>query len=586
MGKNEEIKAKIKSKIKTRKLNIRIKILVPVNILVFAICVIMGITSYRSIEDGMVSIGVEQARMAAKISLSIIDGDSVGQIVPGCENTEEYKNLLTKMREVRDEYGILYMYTLYTDGSQIYYGVDTDTSELQASVGQKFEKSYDMLKGTFAGEDYAQNYIDYSEYGDVISVYKPIEDSSGKIVGVLGCDYNAAGIVNKLRLIVQEVIIIVIVCTIVACVLLSIIVGRITRNLKLVNGKIYDLVHSDGDLTQKLEITTGDELELIAENVNKLLEHIRVIMQNIFTSSTQLNESAGNVVNHLFGAENSVTDISATMEEMSAAMEETSASLNQINEATEEVYENVQAIFDSADSGRKSSDGIMEKAAEIYQVAKTEQESAKQQAQYMANSVNDKIEKSKAVKEISILTDNILNITEETNLLSLNASIEAARAGEAGRGFAVVANQIGQLAANSAETAVQIQKVSAEVIAAVDELANIAEEMLKFMEETVIGGFDKLCETSEQYQQDAEKMNMMMQGFAKESEAMKLGIDQIRESIGAVNTAVEESTDGIANVAEMSTNLATNMIDIRNEADVNKEIATQLDSEVNKFKLE
>ena len=75
----------------------------------------------------------------------------------------------------------------------------------------------------------------------------------------------------------------------------------------------------------------------------------------------------------------------------------------------------------------------------------------------MEQSVKRKIEKSKAVEEINILTDNILSITSQTNLLALNANIEAARAGEAGKGFAVVAGEIGKLAMDSAQAANQIR---------------------------------------------------------------------------------------------------------------------------------
>ena len=129
----------------------------------------------------------------------------------------------------------------------------------------------------------------------------------------------------------------------------------------------------------------------------------------------------------------------------------------------------------------------------------------------MAVSVNEKIEKSKAVEEISVLTDNIIGITEQTNLLSLNASIEAARAGEAGRGFAVVADEIGKLAANSAETAGKIQKVSVKVIEAVNELTQKAETMLHFMDETAMEGYEKLLETSQNYRNDIADLNRRMQ---------------------------------------------------------------------------
>lgn len=571
---------------KTRRLSISAKILIPTGLLVIAVCAVMGASAYKNINEGMVSLGVEEAQMAGKIAVRIIDGDAVEQLEPGCEDTENYQTLLATMREVQQEYGILYMYTLYTDGQKIYYGVDTDTSDQQAYVGKDFEKSYDMLKGVFQGENYVQDYIDYSIYGDVISIYMPIKNSAGEIIGGLGCDYDATNIVNKLDFIVGRVILIAVICVAFACLVLGMVVTLIARNLRMVNRKIYDLVHSDGDLTKKLEIRTGDELELISNNVNKLLEHIRTIMLNIAGNSVMLKDSSDQVAKNLADAGMSITDISATMEEMSAAMEETSASLGQVNEATGDVYENVRSISQNADHGKESSNQIMKKAAEIYENAVTEQKKAKSEAREMAAAVDEKIQKSKAVEEISILTENIINITDQTNLLALNASIEAARAGEAGRGFAVVANEIGQLATNSAETAVQIQKVSAEVIQAVDELAEKAEQMIRFMEETAMSGYEKLCETSESYQQDAGEMNRMMNDFAKESELIKDSVDQIKESISAVNIAVEESAKGVTSVTEMSVDLASNVGDIKGEADSNKDVAGQLDGEVNKFKLQ
>ncbi len=571
---------------KTRKAGIRAKILFPASILVLLVCVTLGVSSYRSINAGMVEMGVEEAEMAAKIAVSVADGDLVSKLTPGCEDTEEYQTLLASLRAVQQEFGIAYLYTLYTDGSQVYYGVDTDTSELQAKVGNVFEKSYQEMANTFAGESYVQNYIEDTGYGNVITVYMPIQNSAGEIVGAIGCDYDAENIVERLNATTRQVIFMAVICLIVGIAILSITVERTVKSLQLVNRKIYDLVHSEGDLTQKLEISSGDELELIANNVNKLLEHIRGIMLNIAGNSVQLNNSSKTVVQNLSSAEINITDVSATMEEMSAAMEETSASLNQINESIGKVYQAIGNISENANSGRESSGEIMGKAADIYEKAVEEQKEAKILAQDMAVAVNEKIEKSKAVEEISLLTANIINITEQTNLLALNASIEAARAGEAGKGFAVVADEIGKLAMNSAETAAQIQRVSAEVVGAVNELAQKAEAMLTFLDETAMNGYEKLLETSGSYQEDVGNMSRMMQEFADESGEVKQSIDEIKEAISAVSIAVEESAKGVTNVTEMSVDLTSSVGDIGNEANSNMNIANQLNAEVNKFKLE
>lgn len=571
---------------KTRKVSVRTKVLVPAIVFIIAICVLQGGSAYRSIDDGMVKMGVEQAQMAAQVAADAVDSKLISDFEVGCEDTAQYQTVLASLRKVQQKYNIEYLYLLYSDGSKVYYMVDTDTSELQAQYGQEFEKSYEQLAGAFSGEEVAQEYIDRTEYGNLISVYRPITNSRGEVVAVLGSDYNANNILSKLNESTRNVIIMAVICLVVSVVLMGITVENICRSLRAVNQKVYDLVHSEGDLTQKLDIHTGDELELIADNINKLLEHIRSIMLNIAHNSEQLTDSSKKVVGNLSSAEMNVTDVSATMEEMSAAMEETSASLNQVNASIISVYDAVESISQSADEGKSAADEVMAKAADIYDKAVSEQEHARELAQEMADVVNEKIEKSKAVEDITTLTTNIINITEQTNLLSLNASIEAARAGEAGRGFAVVADEIGKLAANSAETATQIQKVSVEVVSAVNDLAKKAEEMLTFMDETAMAGYTKLLETSGSYRSDVGDMNQMMEHFANESEEIKNSIDQIKEAVSAVSIAVEESAKGVTNVTEMSVDLTTSIGDIGNEANSNMEIANQLNGEVAKFKLE
>lgn len=471
-----------KGKIRTRRLTIRAKILIPSIIIVVLVCGLMGYNSYTRFEKSMVRMGVEEADMAATIVADSLDANLVYKVTVGSEGTQVYQNLQGDLRKKQKACGIAFLYTLYTDGKKVYYGVDSD--EDAAKVGDEFADSYAELEPVFGGKEYIQDYIDHTEDGDLITVYKPIEDNAGKVVAILGCDYDASSITAELQKAVVQTLQIGGICLILAILILTIIVSRITKGLMQVNAKIYDLVHNEGDLTQKLDVRSGDELELIAGNVNELLAYIRKIMIGISSGSMRLMSSSRKMVDHLSSADESITDVSATMQEMSAAMEETTSSLNQITEAIDEIYSSVERIAGSADAAAK------------------------------------------------------------------------------------------------------IRQVSAEVIQAVDELAEGSQQMIEFVRNSTEEGFGGLVATSENYATDANAMRAMMEQFAQTAEELRSTMDGIRESISAVNIAVEESAKGIAGVSESSVQLTGNVNDIQSEASDNNGIAEDLATEVGKFKLE
>lgn len=571
---------------KVRKVSIWWKLLIPVNVVLLLLCTLLSVFAYNTQEEEMIALGQLQASTVADLAEDRLDPDVIAQLtVPGMEDSDLYKSQQKELIRIQELGNVLYIYTLFTDGTSVYYGVDADTTETACAIGEEFVYTYEEMKEVFEGTGFVEDEIDQSDGEALLTAYVPIVNDQGKVVAVLGCDYDASDIVFELQDSANKTLSLTIIGLAVGMLTVVATIFNIMKSVKAVNAKLYDLVNNEGDLTQKLDIKTGDELEIIANNVNNMLEYIRSIMINIAGNSTHLNNSSQQVVSNLTAAQDSITDVSATLEEMSAGMEETSAALQEINESIADISGEIDSINTRAEYGKSDSDQIMTKAVAVYQNAIVDQEEAKRLAGEMADTVNEKIEKSKAVETISKLTDNIISITNQTNLLSLNASIEAARAGEAGRGFAVVADEIGKLAANSAEAAAEIQQVSQEVIASVNELAAEAEKMIRFMDETAMTGYEKLLETSKNYQSDVGNMNQMMTDFAASSDTLKNNVEMIRESVNAVNITIEESAKGINSVSEATIQITTSVDDIGCEANSNLDIANGLDSEVNRFKL-
>lgn len=570
---------------KRKGLSVRTKLLLVVSLIILVLVLLMGVNSYLRMEESMIAMGIEQAEVAANVAAGEVDGDLVATFVPGDEESEEYNKLLQVLRSVKEKCGVAFLYTLTTDGTKVYYGVDTDDTENQCAIGEEFIYSYAELADVFEGNAYVQDYIDSTDDGDLITAYMPIKDSEGKVVAVLGSDFDASRIVKGLDEAKIRTIQIGAFGLVVALTVLSIMVGAVTRGIRIVNKKLSELVSNEGDLTQKIEVKTKDELRTMADNVNELLHYIHDIMFSISQNSEELHASTELVSEKVASAKDDIVDVSSTMEEMSAAMQETSASMNQVQESIASIYVRINDIAQKAENGNLTADEIQKKAEHILKEADSQQKDAQIQAKEMTQNMRDKIEKSQSVKEIHVLTDNILGITNQTNLLALNASIEAARAGEAGRGFAVVADEIGKLAADSTEAASRIQEVSKQVIESVEALAVEAEKVIGFMESTAMDGYRQLLLASEDYRNDAGNIHNLMEEFADDSEQLEISMNTIRESINAVNIATEECAKGVVSTAEISTDLTEVMGQISEEAANNKKIAGELESEVSKFKL-
>lgn len=570
-----------------KKRSIKAKVIVPTTLVVICACVCMALIFKYQMEKDMIMTGGQVAEYIADRVTAEIDGNLVAKIPEKGEGSAAYNSVKNTIAPIIEGAPIINMYILYSDEEEknkIYYMLDMN-KENPIALGTEYSKDYNALRSVFAGEIlYGDEIVKIGESA-VITVYVPIYNRADEQVAILGCDYNANSVESAVSKTMQAVAVAGIICVILAFILFNSIIRRITKNLLNIDNCICDIVNSNGDLTHTIQVNTGDEVETIAGHVNEMLTYMRGIMLNISDNSNRLNDSSESVVSHLKNTSENVLEVSATMEEMNATMEETSASICRINDSVNEVYEFIEQINGRAADGGKLSKEIRISAQLIQNKAIAEQQEVKKRSLSISEGVYTKIEKSKAVDRISKLTEDILRITKQTNLLSLNASIEAARAGEMGNGFAVVASEIGKLATDSAAAAEQIQQVSSDVMNAVNDLAKEAAKMVEFMDETALKGYVELVRTSEEYNTDAVKLNDIMGIFRSQSEQLRSNMDNICQVMEEVTTSVEESAKSVNRVTEMSVNITENVSDIGELARINKDIAGELDMEVNKFQL-
>ena len=272
----------------------------------------------------------------------------------------------------------------------------------------------------------------------------------------------------------------------------------------------------------------------------------------------------------------SVRDLSGLTEQISAALEEVASSTSSIRSGTADTQADAQDMAEECSAITAYSVEMRSRAEEMERSALAETQIVREKTAEIMAMLDQAIEKSRSVDQITTLTRDILDISSSTDLIAVNASIEAARAGAAGAGFSVVAQEIRKLADSCGQTANHIQEVSGVVTGAVTYLTDSARELAGYLSQTTLSQLERSVQAGRQYHQDSDYIGRAMEAFNDRAARLKAAMDEIAGSISNISGAIDGAASDIAGAAGNTRALVDDMAGITGRMDTNQEIVEEL----------
>lgn len=411
-------------------------------------------------------------------------------------------------------------------------------------------KEYEALtdKARLIIEKYSLDYDLYSDKNKMISdIYNVIEPLSNDLEKLINIQIKTVSVIDEREMeninSFEFVFLIVIISSAISVSILSyLLTSKELKNLPIIVGYIKSL--STGDFNKSISVKdkkSNNELDYIVDSID-----------NLYLSLCQIASKSGELSHELSGFQEDISkviqDSMKNAEEEFKDIEQVAAAANELSSTASEV---AQSAFNAENSTKSSlavvenSSLILSKYASITEVITG---SFKETSQ-IVNELRNHSEK------ISTVVDVINNISEQTNLLALNAAIEAARAGEQGRGFAVVADEVRSLAAKTQQSTVDIQAIISNLQT---QSKNADDHMLKnaqMMDESREIA-EELKVAFEEISQKVKEISDMNTIVATASEEQSSVTVEISQRIDGINSTVNSNLKNLARTGDINSNIS------------------------------
>ena len=464
---------------------------------------------------------------------------------------------------------------------------------------------------------------------------KNLKASTIKDVGTL-----LQQIKGKIFYVLRINVIVAFTCIALAITLALLMSRSITRPILKTIQVMAEIANGEGDLTQRIEINSKDELGKLAKTFNMFLDNWSSIIRNILNASGQvavsadkvndnaamLNETSKILMDTTNTSASAIEQININVKEVLKRSQDQTTFVSEVNTSSEQMLNNIKLvnkdIEKQSSSVNESTTAAEEFAASVNQIAINAQQvtTLSQQAIVKAEQGNEQVKNTiTGIRDIADSSSKITGILEvitgiasQTNLLALNAAIEAARAGESGKGFAVVADEVRSLAEQSAQAAQEITilindadsnaKKGVELVETftstfneindfINDISSLIQEVGNSTKEQAIGA-EEISKSMENIRVITENINQRMTEQTTEAEEISQNMQNLLNTSQEINANMTEQANGtelIAKSVESITSVSKETeSSAKNNANISSELTAQakvLDNLLGKLKL-
>ena len=521
----------------------------------------------------------EGAMGLAKVASDEIDSEKFQEITSN--EDDYYKELFDLLLKYKESNIIDYIYTMKMDGDVLEFVVDADPDDPE-DVGSEYKLIEDM-KPAFDGKVCCDKKVSSDRWGKYYSAYAPIFDENHQVVGIVGCDIGIKRVNKDLHQLRMTVKLMSFGCCVLCIIGAFFISLSITRNMNLLHQKVMELNSGNGDLTQKLDITSGDELEEIANEFNSFIEQVQNLLKGV-AQTTEILKDSSTYVNLM--AENSnvhIGRINESLETLSAEMEETSASTSVISDNLEDVVKEISVLNIKAEESSNNAMSISKAAHSTKEGIKVANEKAIDVIAKFRDEMSSLEEKSKEIEKIDEIVSEILKVANSTKILAQNTYIEAARAGESGKGFSVIAGNMSKLNEQISELVKRIRQSNNSVKETVANLMANSNNMSEYMSKSIMKDYVNFVKFGEEYSDNMAGIAKILEQFSNTTKAASENIAMIGESVGEINSVINDATINISEVHGFGINLKKEIDSLVNTAENNVKGSEEMAVEVGKY---